>query len=246
MQIEHGRDLVVYLPQVHLPVKRSPAEQAKSLAIGATRPRWLTRGTLHLGFLCLLIVLVGMLSPRLNHHSATLLVIISVAALVATFAVFSLTTRRLAKRLPWLERSQAVADAVFLQLRRLGLPLLGFLFFFLWALVYIALWAVHPNAFTGLAAAPRFADFFYYSVSTALISPPGDIFATTRGARSATMIEMLTGFALLAAYLSSFVDWQRDLAPVLSTPAATLPPTQALAPQLTPKQAKRARKRKQP
>ena len=24
------------------------------------------------------------------------------------------------------------------------------------------------------------------------------------------MIEMLTGFALLAAYLSSFVDWQRS------------------------------------
>ena len=54
----------------------------------------------------------------------------------------------------------------------------------------------------------RFADFFYYSVCTALISPPGDIFAASRGARSATMIEMLAAFALLTAYLSSFVDWQ--------------------------------------
>ena len=56
---------------------------------------------------------------------------------------------------------------------------------------------------------PRFADFFYYAVCTALISPPGDILAGSRGARSATMIEMLSSFALLTAYLASFVDWQQ-------------------------------------
>jgi hypothetical protein len=75
--------------------------------------------------------------------------------------------------------------------------------------VYIALWVIHPQqAFTGLPDEPRFADFFYYAVCTALISPPGDIFASSRGARSATMIEMLSAFALLTAYLASFVDWQ--------------------------------------
>jgi hypothetical protein len=72
------------------------------------------------------------------------------------------------------------------------------------------MWAYHPKqAFVGISAAPRFADFFYYSVSTAFISPPGDILAHSRGARAATMIEMLTAFALLTTYLSSFVDWQR-------------------------------------
>ena len=62
-----------------------------------------------------------------------------------------------------------------------------------------------------LAERPSFltADFFYYAVSTAFIAPPGDILAHSRGARSATIIEMLTGFALLAVYLSSFVDWGR-------------------------------------
>ena len=45
-------------------------------------------------------------------------------------------------------------------------------------------------------------------MSTAFISPPGDIVARSRGVRSATMIEMLTGFGLLATYLSSFVDWR--------------------------------------
>jgi len=74
----------------------------------------------------------------------------------------------------------------------------------------MGLWAYRPDgAFVGLSERPRFADFFYYSVSTALISPPGDIFAHSRGARSATMIEMLTAFAVLTAYLASFVDWQR-------------------------------------
>ena len=55
----------------------------------------------------------------------------------------------------------------------------------------------------------RFADFFYYAVTTAFAAPPGDLLAHSRGVRSATMIEMLTALALLAAYLSSFVDWIR-------------------------------------
>ena len=88
-------------------------------------------------------------------------------------------------------------------------PLLGLVFFLAWTVVYIALWVIHPEqAFTGLPAEPRFSDFFYYAVCTAVISPPGDIFATSRGARSATMIEMLSSFALVTAYLASFVDWQ--------------------------------------
>jgi len=74
---------------------------------------------------------------------------------------------------------------------------------------------IGDRPFTGLADKPRFADFFYYAVSTAFISPPGDVLAHSRGARSATMIEMLTAFALLTAYLSSFVDWygRRDQEP---------------------------------
>ena len=40
-----------------------------------------------------------------------------------------------------------------------------------------------------------------------MISPPGDIFATSRGARAATLIEMITALALVTAYLSSFSDF---------------------------------------
>ena len=47
----------------------------------------------------------------------------------------------------------------------------------------------------------------------AFVSPPGDVLAHSRGARGATMIEMLTAFALLTAYLSSFVDWQHRSGP---------------------------------
>jgi hypothetical protein len=95
-------------------------------------------------------------------------------------------------------------------LRRLGLPLLGLLFFLFWTFVYVGIWWVHPHsAFTGLAPHPRFADFFYTAGSTAFISPPGDILAHSRGARAATMIEMLTAFALVTAYASSFLDFAR-------------------------------------
>jgi hypothetical protein len=178
------------------------------------RPGWLTAGAIRLGLLGLFIVLVEMLRPRLTPERATWLVILGAAGVVAGATVFFLATRRLAARLPFHDRSARVTDAVLQLLRRTGLPLLALAFFLFWAFVYIAVWAVHPHAaFEGLGPRPRFADFFYTSVLTAFISPPGDIVAHSRGARAATMIEMLTAFALVTAYASSFVDWQRPAEP---------------------------------
>ena len=105
----------------------------------------------------------------------------------------------------------ARAEAFLLTLRRIGLLLIGLAFVLFWTFVYVGVWWWDPNnAFAGLGHRPRFADFFYVAVSTAFISPPGDILAHTRGARAATMTEMLTGAALLTAYLSSFADWGTD------------------------------------
>jgi hypothetical protein len=179
-------------------------------AVLATRPRWLTAGTLRLAVLCAFIVAVGMVRPRLTPAAAGALLVVGAAATAAAALAFLVATRRLAAHLPLLDRSQRVADAILLQIRRIGLPLLGLAFFLFWTFVYLGVWWYHPeSAFTGLEESPRFADFFYYAVSTAFVSPPGDIFAHSRGARSATMIEMLAAFALLTAYLSSFVDWNR-------------------------------------
>jgi hypothetical protein len=172
------------------------------------RPNWLSAGLIRLLVLCAFIVLVEMLRPHLSPHSAGLIAIAGAVAVIAGAAVFVGAVRRLAEHLPFLSGSQRMADALALQLRRIGLPLLALLFFLFWTFVYLALWAIHPgDAFRGLGSDPRFADFFYYAVSTALISPPGDILAHSRGVRAATMIEMLTGFGVLTAYLSSFVDF---------------------------------------
>ena len=146
-----------------------------------SRPSFLTAGALRLG------------------------VLITVAAAVAFFLVSRRATHRL----------EVVgfrpAEVVLLLIRRIGLPLLGLAFFLVWTFVYLAIWSFHPtgveHAFDGLDPRPRFSDFFYYAVSTAFISPPGDIIASSRGARSATLIEMLSGLALVTAYAGSFVDW---------------------------------------
>jgi hypothetical protein len=157
---------------------------------------------IRLAMLSAFIVAIGMIRSRLTPTSAWVTFGVGAGVVVVGGLAFLLTTRRLASRFEY------ATQAVMVLLRRTGLPLLGLAFFLVWTFVYLALWAVHPaEAFTGLAAKPRFADFFYYSVSTAFISPPGDVLAHSRGARSATMIEMLTAFALLTAYLSSFVDW---------------------------------------
>ncbi len=172
-------------------------------------PGWLTSGAIRLGLLSVFIVLVEMLRPRLTQERAAWLVIIGAAAVVTGATLFFLATRRIAARLPFRDRSARVTDAVLQLLRRTGLPLLALAFFLFWTFVYIGIWAVHPHsAFVGLGPHPRFADFFYTSVLTAFISPPGDILAHSRGARAATMIEMLTAFALVTAYASSFVDWR--------------------------------------
>jgi hypothetical protein len=160
--------------------------------------------------LCAFIVAVAMLSPRLSPGEAGLVAAIGAGAVAAGAVVFSV----LARGVHHLGDSSAglrVAEAVIVTVRRLGLPILALLFFLLWTFVYLGVWWYHPDeAFTGLVRDgkdPRFADFFYYSVMTAFISPPDDIIASSRGARSATLIEMLTGLSLLATYLSSLVEW---------------------------------------
>jgi hypothetical protein len=182
-----------------------PLPRRPSLALPPARPGWLTAGMLRLVALSLFVVAIGMISGRLTTGAAWVIVGVGAACALVGLAMLLGATKRVEERLgiPW------ATQAFVLVLRRTGLPLLGLVFFLAWTVVYIALWAIHPDeAFTGLPDAPRFADFFYYAVCTALISPPGDIFAASRGARSATMIEMLAAFALLTAYLASFVDWQ--------------------------------------
>ena len=172
------------------------------LALDA-RPRWLTVGTFRLLGLCAVIVAIGMLPGRLSPYEAGWIgwAGLGLVGLALTGPVLA-TARRLTARLP-------LADALLLALRHAGLVGLGAAFFLFWTFVYLTLWWRHPaEAFSGLGPAPRFADFFYYAVTTAFISPPDDIVAHSRGVRSAAMIEMLTGFAVLAAYLSSFVDWR--------------------------------------
>jgi hypothetical protein len=170
----------------------------------AERPSFLTVGTIRLVLLCGVIVGIGMIPGRLTPHTAGWIALGGLVGIPLAIAVpFLAAVRALARRLP-------LATAALRVVNDLGLVGLGAAFFLVWTFVYVGLWWRHPHeAFTGLAAAPRFADFFYYAVSTAFISPPGDILGHSRGVRSATMIEMLTGFALLAVYLSSFVDWQR-------------------------------------
>ncbi len=168
----------------------------------ADRPRFLTTGLLRLLGLCVVIVGIGMLPGHLTRTEAGVISLVGLIALPIAIAIpFLAQVRTFAGRVP-------AAAATLRIVNHVGLVGLGAAFFLFWTFVYMSLWWRHPHeAFTGLGPRPKFADFFYTSVSTAFISPPGDILANSRGARSATMIEMLTGFAVVAVYLSSFVDW---------------------------------------
>lgn len=168
------------------------------------------RSGLRLIILCGFIVVVAMLSPRLSPDAAGLVALIGAIGVVAGAIVFT-TLARGVQHLGGSSAGLRIAETLLVTLRKLGLPIMALGFFLLWTFVYLGVWWYHPDtAFTGLVNAgedPRFADFFYYAVMTAFISPPNDIIAASRGARSATLIEMLTGLSLLATYLSSLVEW---------------------------------------
>jgi hypothetical protein len=172
-------------------------------------------GALRLFGACLAIWGLGMLSPEIDADTAIVVLIVGWGLIGAGVLVLLLGTQRVLHRLdvPLLGAGVARAAALILALRRVGLVLLAVAFFLFWTLIYIGVWRAHPEgAFRGLPETPRFSDFFYYAVSTGFISPPGDITAASKGARTATMIELLTGTAALAAYLGSFIDFGANAA----------------------------------
>jgi hypothetical protein len=174
------------------------------------RPNWLTAGTRHMVVLIVAIVAIEMIPFRLTVERAWWL--FGIGAVAPLVVGLLLGSRRHAAGLPILGSSVRLTDAVLVRVRHVGLPLLGLAFFAFWTLVYTGLWAASPDeAFGGVGARPRLADFFYYAVSTAFTSPPEGIAAGSRGVRSATMIELFTALALISVYLSSF-DWQRTRA----------------------------------
>lgn len=178
--------------------------------IDSTRMPGVLRGAgLRLISVCLAVWVVGMLSPRVTPHQAGVIVLVGFLLVLGLALLLGAGTRRILKRLRIgiVDRGVAAAEALLVLVRRIGLLILALGFFLFWTLVYLGVWWWHPaSAFRGLDAHPYFSEFFYYAVSTAFISPPGDILAHSRGARTATMVEIVTGAALLSVYLASFVD----------------------------------------
>jgi hypothetical protein len=189
---------------VRLPLNPIQADRLPAVIRGAG---------LRLLSVCLAVWAVGMLSPRVTPHQAGVIVVVGAGVVVGFAALLGAGTRQILRRLRigLLDRTVAAAEALLVLLRRIGLLVLALGFFLFWTLVYLGVWWWHPaSAFTGLDQHPYFSEFFYYAVSTAFISPPGDILAHSRGARTATMVEIVTGAALLSVYLASFVDLGRS------------------------------------
>jgi hypothetical protein len=194
--------------------------RAMSFPILATErlPGSVRAGGVRLVGACLAIWALGMFSPQIDRGRADVVLIAGWGVILAALLVLAVGTQRVLQRLdiPLLGAGVARAAALVLALRRVGLVLLALGFFLFWTLIYIGVWRSHPSAaFHGLPQTPTFSDFFYYAVSTGFISPPGDILAASKGARTATMIELLTGTAALAAYLGSFLEFG---------PGAAVPP----------------------
>lgn len=186
-----------------------PALDSVLVTLPTAWPSKVRKAVIDFALLCAGIVAITMLPIRIHDGDGRWFALFALGGITGIVALLAVA-QRLAHRSSF-SLGQALARMLRTGTRRLGLPLVGLVFFVVWTAVYITLWLVHPEeAFVGLAPAPRIADFFYYAVSAALLATPQDIVATSRGARAATLIEMLTGFAVLATYLSSFVNWRDE------------------------------------
>ena len=172
------------------------------------RGGWLSGAAVKFAVLCAAVAGIAMLSPRLSRTQAGVTALVGAVGILVGALALVMATRRLADRRSHqssIPIERYMAGSFLALIRTTGVALLGLAFFAIWSFVYLAMWWFDPgHAFTGLSTTPRYSDFFYYSVSTGLISPPGDIIASSRGARAATIIEMLAGLALVTTYLSSF------------------------------------------
>ena len=167
-------------------------------------------GALRLLAACVAIWVLGMFSPEITPNTATIVLIIGWSIIGLIVLVLAIGTRRVvaaARRAAARRRRGArhraragAAQGGHRAARARVLPLLD-------ADLHRRLALASRRRLQGLPPTPTFSDFFYYAVSTGFISPPGDITALSKGARTATMIELLTGTAALAAYIGSFIDF---------------------------------------
>jgi hypothetical protein len=181
--------------------------------------------------LLLLIAVLCLLPLRLSPHSARVVT----AVVLALFALSLLTTaaafRRLLARfaeggplrlgayevdVPSLGREVRAFEGIMALMRRTGLALPALVFFCIWAVVYLLIWAhdpaacpadpAHPcaGAFLGAGTRPTFGDFLYYSVNMAFANPAPDLVAHTRAGHTAATMEVLSGVGGVTLYAGAF------------------------------------------
>jgi hypothetical protein len=207
--------------------------------------------------LLLLISILCLLPLRLSPHSARVVTALVLAVVALTLLTAAAGFRRLLARfaegdrlrlggyevnVPSLHREVRAFEGVMALMRRTGLALPALLFFCLWAVVYLFIWAhdpaacpadpAHPcaGAFLGAGEHPTYGDFLYYSVNMAFANPAPDFIARTRAGHTAATIEVLSGIGLVTLYAGAFfgLGAAQATAPGRDAePAATTPPGQA-------------------
>jgi hypothetical protein len=203
--------------------------------------------------LLLSISLLCLLPLRLSPHSARVvtaivLAVVAVALLTTATAFWRLLARFVEGGrvrvggyhvdVPNLGRQVHAFEGLMAMMRRTGLALPALLFFCLWAVVYLFIWAHDPTAcpadpsrpcagaFLGAGEHPTFGDFLYYSINMAFANPAPDLIAHTRAGHTAATIEVLSGVGLVTLYAGAFFG--------LGAVRATVPDRDAMPTAITP------------
>ena len=110
-------------------------------------PGKLRGGALRLLGACIAIWILGMFSPEITPHTASIILIVGWSFIAAIVLVIALGTHRVVERLdlPLLGSGVVRVTALLLALRKVGIVLLALAFFLFWTLIYIGVWRSHRD-----------------------------------------------------------------------------------------------------
>ena len=98
----------------------------------------------------------------------------------------------------------ASIGTVVLRAARPGLAAVAFLSW--WSSVYLLLWGLDSQSFTGLSSSPRVGEFIYLAVTATLGGTPEGVAAATSWAQMTVAGELISAVVLVSLFVRAFTE----------------------------------------
>jgi hypothetical protein len=117
------------------------------------------------------------------------------------------------------DRNRLPDDALVDRIRTIGPAVIGLAFVVFWTALYLLLWGVDGDSFSGLGTSPRAGGFLYLAVSGLVGATPSGVSFHTPVAEMAGSAELLTALVTVGLFAHALHDTAAPSATSLTAPA---------------------------